>query len=160
MKYNFLSLFQAIRKHYLLLFIIYTFLAFMIFLYMVMLPMDMFSFTKLVGIPPDFDGVKILWMLFQIFCHFYITYTFFTSVKDQSLEFLLLRESNKKDFFDKIIVISIFTIVIRTLIHFVIYFLLFSNLLIPISLYFIHILIYLGVTFIAISFVYIHSKIF
>ena len=65
----------------------------MIFLYMVMLPMDMFSFTKLVGIPPDFDGVKILWMLFQIFCHFYII-TIILSKKSFLFDSLNSKNSN------------------------------------------------------------------
>lgn len=132
MKYNFFSLFEAIKKQYFLLFIVYLFLYFMIFLYMVMLPMDISSFTKLVGIPPYFDGVKILWMLFQISCHVYITYTFFTNDKDHSLEFLLLRESNKKNFLNKFVVICIFTIIIRS---FIFWLLIFVSFVILIFLY-------------------------
>ena len=127
MKYNFFSLFEAIKKQYFLLFIVYLFLYFMILLYMVMLPMDISSFTKLVGIPPYFDGVKILWMLFQISCHVYITYTFFTNDKDHSLEFLLLRESNKKNFLNKFVVICIFTIIIRSFIFLATYFCFFRD---------------------------------
>lgn len=131
MKYNFFSLFEAIKKQYFLLFIVYLFLYFMIFLYMVMLPMDISSFTKLVGIPPYFDGVKILWMLFQISCHVYITYTFFMNDKDHSLGFLLLRESSKKNFLNKFVVICIFTIIIRSFVFLLHIFVFFVNLLFP-----------------------------
>ena len=148
MKYNFFRLLESIKKRYLFLFIIYLFLYFMIFLYMVMLPMDISSFTKLVGIPPYFDGIKVLWILFQISCHVYITYTFFMSDKDRSLEFLLLRESNKKNFLNKFAVICIFTIIIRSFIFLVTYFCFFYELIFSLSLFFVNIILYLFISII------------
>ena len=158
MKYNFFSLFEAIKKQYFLLFIVYLFLYFMIFLYMVMLPMDISSFTKLVGIPPYFDGVKILWMLFQISCHVYITYTFFTNDKDHSLEFLLLRESNKKNFLNKFVVICIFTIIIRSFIFLATYFCYFRDLDFSIPLFFINIMLYLAISIVTSLFALLQAK--
>lgn len=148
MKYNFFRLLESIKKQYFLLFIVYLFLYFMIFLYMVMLPMDISSFTKLVGIPPYFDGVKVLWMLFQVSCHVYVTYTFFTNDKDRSLEFLLLRESNKKNFLNKFAVICIFTIVIRSFIFLVTYFCFFYEFIFSLSLFFVNIILYLFISII------------
>lgn len=157
MKYNFFSLFEAIKKQYFLLFIVYLFLYFMILLYMVMLPMDISSFTKLVGIPLYFDGVKILWMLFQISCHVYITYTFFTD-KDHSLEFLLLRESNKKNFLNKFVVICIFTIIIRSFIFLATYFCFFRDLDFSIPLFFINIMLYLAISIVTSLFALLQAK--
>ncbi|MDD6756741.1 MAG: hypothetical protein PUE33_01580 [bacterium] len=158
MKYNFFSLFEAIKKQYFLLFIVYLFLYFMILLYMVMLPMDISSFTKLVGIHPYFDGVKILWMLFQISCHVYITYTFFTNDKDHSLEFLLLRESNKKNFLNKFVVICIFTIIIRSFIFLATYFCFFRDLDFSIPLFFINIMLYLAISIVTSLFALLQAK--
>lgn len=125
---------------------------------MIMLPMDIFSFTKLVGIPPSFDGVKILWMLFQISCHVYITYTFFTNDKDHSLEFLLLRESSKKNFLNKFVVICIFTIVIRSFLFFATYFCFFRDLIFSIPLFFINIILYLVVSIVTSLFSLLQAK--
>lgn len=122
-----------------------------------MLPMDISSFTKLVGIPPYFDGVKILWMLFQISCHVYITYTFFTD-KDHSLEFLLLRESNKKNFLNKFVVICIFTIIIRSFIFLATYFCFFRDLDFSIPLFFINIMLYLAISIVTSLFALLQAK--
>ncbi len=148
MKYNFFRLLELIKKRYLFLFIVYLFLYFMILLYMVMLPMDISSFTKLVGIPPYFDGIKVLWMLFQISCHVYITYIFFTSDKDHSLEFLILRESSKTNFLNKLVVICIFTFIIRTFIFLVTYFCFFHELTFSLALFFVNIILYLFISII------------
>lgn len=77
MKYNLLSLLQSIKKQYLLLFVVYIFLYFIFILYMLSLPADVSLFTILLGLPPYQEGIKIIWMLFQISCHIYITFTFF-----------------------------------------------------------------------------------
>lgn len=159
MKYNFLSLFEAIKKQYLLLFIVYVFLYFMIFLYMAMLPMDISSFTRLVGIPPYFDNVKILWMLFQVCCHIYITYTFFVREWDRSFEFLLLRKSYKKNFIHILIVISIFTIIIRSFIFLFSYFCFFSDISFSFPLFWFNIILYLIVSIITSIFVLFQTKI-
>lgn len=158
MKYNFLSLLQAIKKQYLLLFVVYIFLYFIIFLYMVMLPMDISSFMKLVGIPPYFDGIKILWMLFQIFCHIYITYIFFTKEWDSSFEFLLLRKSYKKNFIHTFIVNCIFTIIIRSFIFIFSYFCFFSDITFSFYLFVINIALYLIIAIITSFFVLLQSK--
>lgn len=159
MKYNFLSLLEAIKKQYLLLFVVYLFLYFMIFLYMVMLPMDISAFTRLVGIPPFFDSITILWMLFQVCCHIYITYTFFTREWDRSFEFLLLRKSYRKNFTHIFIVISIFTIIIRSFIFLFSYFCFFSDISFPFPLFWFNIILYLIVSIITSVFVLFQTKI-
>ena len=158
MKYNLLSLLQSIKKQYLLLFVVYIFLYFIFILYMLSLPADVSLFTILLGLPPYQEGIKIIWMLFQIICHIYITFTFFTNEWDWSFEFLLLRKLYKKNFIHLLIVISVFTIFIRSFIFLFSYFFFFCDITFSISLFLFNNLLYLVVSVITSFFVLLQSK--
>ena len=158
MKYNLLSLLQSIKKQYLLLFVVYIFLYFIFILYMLSLPVDVSLFTILLGLPPYQEGIKIIWMLFQISCHIYITFTFFTNEWDWSFEFLLLRKLYKKNFIHLLIVISVFTIFIRSFIFLFSYFFFFCDITFSISLFLFNNLLYLVVSVITSFFVLLQSK--
>lgn len=158
MKYNLFRLLQSLKKQYLLLFVVYIFIYFIFMLYMVSLPIDSSLFRILLGLPPYQEEIKILWMLFQVCCHIYITYTFFTSEWEHSFEFLLLRKSYKKNFVHLLVVICIFTIFIRSIIFIFSYFLLFRTILFSISLFLFNNILYLIVSIITSLFVLLQSK--
>lgn len=158
MKYNFYRLLQSIKKQYILLFVVYIFFYFMFMLYMAVLPTNLSLFTILIGLPPYQEGIKILWTLFQVCCHIYITYTFFTNEKEHSFEFLLLRKSYKKNFIHLLVVVSIFTMVIRSFIFIFSYFFLFRDIPFSISLFLFNSLLYLVVSVITSFFVLLQSK--
>ncbi|GEM_PF-5299121 len=116
MKYYLLNFYQLVKKQYLLILGIYISLYIILCITTIGLTINPIYFNTILGVPPITNSIQILWALFQIGCHIYITFTYLTYEQDSSYEYILLRTSNKDIFLKKTIVILIITSFLRIII--------------------------------------------
>lgn len=116
------------------------------------------SLNIMLGCPPYNYNLQVLWTIFQVSCHVYIVYNFFSCEQDTSLEYLILRESYKRTFLKKFIVIICATIVIRIIIFFGTYFFYYKLISFPSASFIYNILIYIVITILTSIVTYYFSK--
>lgn len=148
MLYYLLSFYQLVKKQYLLVFGLYLGLYIILFIITTAFTKTLTEFNILLGVPEYTSALQIIWTLFQISCHAYITYTFFSYEQDSSFEYIILRESYLKNFIKKLILILLITIVIRVIIFFGTYLFFYHSISFNISSFIYNIVIYLVVSLI------------
>lgn len=148
MLYYLLSFYQLVKKQYLLVFGLYLGLYIILFIITTAFTKTLTEFNILLGVPEYTSALQIIWTLFQISCHAYITYTFFSYEQDSSFEYLILRSSYLKNFIKKLILILLITIVIRVIIFFGTYLFFYHSISFNISSFIYNIVIYLVVSLI------------
>lgn len=148
MLYYLLSFYQLVKKQYLLVFGLYLGLYIILFIITTVFTKTLTEFNILLGVPEYTSALQIIWTLFQISCHAYITYTFFSYEQDSSFEYIILRESYIKNFIKKLILILLITIVIRVIIFFGTYLFFYHSISFNVSSFIYNIVIYLVVSLI------------
>lgn len=148
MLYYLLSFYQLVKKQYLLVFGLYLSLYIILFIITTVFTKTLTEFNILLGVPEYTSALQIIWTLFQISCHAYITYTFFSYEQDSSFEYIILRESYIKNFIKKLILILLITIVIRVIIFFGTYLFFYHSISFNVSSFIYNIVIYLVVSLI------------
>lgn len=148
MKYCILNFYQLIKKHYLLISGMY--IALYIILLLIFYPIDktITSFNTILGCPPINNTIQILWLLFQISCHVYITYSLLSFEQDSSQEYSILREAYYKTYIKKFILIIFFTLIIRNIIFFITYMFYYKSIVFPIQILIFNTLIYMIISMI------------
>lgn len=115
----------------------------------------------LVGICYNFDInlLEFLWILFQYLIVIYITLLFVIYDKDNSIEFLILRNSLNKIYFYKLVILLIFILIYRIIIYGIVYLFLRKYIIFSVKSFILSITVPLLVMFIVFSIVVIFSKI-
>ena len=159
MSYYILNFLQQVKKQFVLIFFLYLGLYIILFLMSLGLNLDLPIFNMMIGCPKYDDMIKILWTIFQISCHIYITFSFFSYEQDSSFEFLLLRESYKNSFLKKFFLIIFITIFIRLIIFFGTYVFFCNNITFPWISFTFNISIYITVSVItSLAFIFVKRE--
>lgn len=124
MKYQLFCLIELFKKKYYKLLILFIFLSIMIVMvsYLSNYEFNNELFKSVLGISSVSPMLGYLWILFQIVFHCYVTYLFFEYEKNNSFEFIILREAYVKIIIKKIIWTVICIFIFRTLYFLFVYF--------------------------------------
>lgn len=158
MKYALLNLYQLIKTKYLLISFMYLGLYTILFITTNGFRTNPSSFNIMLGCPPYDYSLQVLWTIFQVSCHVYIVYNFFSCEQDASLEYLILRESYQKLFLKKFIIMICATVITRFIIFLVTYFFYYKLISFPLTSFIYNILIYIVITILTSMVVYHFSK--
>ena len=148
MLYYLLSFYQLVKKQYLLVFGLYLSLYIILFIITTAFTKTLTEFNILLGVPEYMSTLQIIWTLFQISSHVYVTYSFFSYEQDSSFEYIILRESYIKNFIKKLILILLITIVIRVIIFLGTYVFFYHSISFNVASFIYNIVIYLVVSLI------------
>lgn len=148
MLYYLLSFYQLVKKQYLLVFGLYLSLYIILFIITTAFTKTLTEFNILLGVPKYTSTLQIIWTLFQISSHAYITYSFISYEQDSSFEYIILRQSYIKNFIKSIILILLITLVIRVIIFSGTYLFFYQSISFNISSFIYNIVIYLLVSLI------------
>lgn len=149
MLYQILSFKQLFQKKYYKLYILFFILNFMIIIgtFLSNFEIDIELFKSVLGVSINQSVIGILWPLFQIVFHGYITFTFFEYEKNNSYEFIKLRDNYLNIIVNKTLILIINTIIFRIAFYLLIYLLFYKNITFSLNLFSYNIIFYLVICF-------------